>query len=163
VAATLGSYVFEDRLAYEERILQIFYFSGGMYKRFDATKPSTTAYLFTAKDAVGKGLDAAKTYKVHIPANPPVKDFWSIIAYGTKSRTFIKSPKITVSSNDEGVQVNDDGSIDLYIGPKPVKGFEANTVITNPKEDYFLIFRLYGAKPQLWNRRWKLGEPTLVD
>lgn len=54
-------------------------------------------------------------------------------------RTF--PPKITVSSNDEGVAVNDDGSIDLYLAPRPAKGFEANTVITNPDDNYFLMFR----------------------
>jgi hypothetical protein len=163
VAATLLSYAFDDRLAYQDRVTNVFYFSGGMYKSFDATKPSSTSYLMTAKDGAGKGLDPSKTYKIHIPANTPMKDFWSIIAYGTESRTFINSPKITVSSNDEGVKVNGDGSIDLYLGPKPVKGFEVNTVITNPDEDTFLMFRLYGATPQLWERKWQLGDPELVD
>ncbi len=92
-----------------------------------------------------------------------MNDFWSIIAYGTVSRTFMNSAKFTVSSNDEGVKVNADGSIDLYLSPKPVKGFEANTVIINPDEDYFLMFRLYGAKPQLWERKWQLGDPELAD
>ena len=162
VAATLASYVFEDRIAYEDRIFNHFYWSGGMYKSFDATKPSSTAYLMTAQDSARRGLDASKTYRINIPPNPPMKDFWSIIAYGNKSRTFINSPKFTVSSNDEGVIVNTDGSIDLYLSPKPVSGFEANTVITNPNEDAFLMFRLYGAKPQLWEKKWQLGDPVLV-
>jgi hypothetical protein len=163
VAATLLSYAFDDRLAYQDRVTNVFYFSGGMYKSFDATRPSSTSYLMTAQDGDGRGLDPSKTYRIHIPANPPMKDFWSIIAYGTESRTFINSPKITVSSNDEGVKVNGDGSIDLYLGPKPVKGFEANTVITNPKEDTFFMFRFYGATPELWERNWRLGDPELVD
>ena len=163
VAAGLASYVFDDRIAHEDRFFNHFYFSGGMYKSFDATKPSSTFYLMTAKDGAGSGLDASKTYKINIPANPPMKDFWSIIVYGTESRTFINSPKFTVSSNDEGMKVNGNGSIDLYLGPKPVKGFEANTVITNPDEDSFLMFRLYGAEPRLWKRKWKLGDPELVD
>jgi hypothetical protein len=163
VAATLGSYVFEDRMAYEDRIFNHFYFSGGMYKSFDATRPSSTAYMMTAQDGDGNGLEAAKTYKINVPANPPINDFWSIIAYGNVSRTFINSPKFTVSSNDEGVSVNDDGSIDLYLSPEPVAGYEANTVITNPNEDAFLMFRFYGAKPELWERNWKLGDPELVN
>lgn len=163
VAATLGSYVFNDFMAYEDRIFNHFYFSGGMYKSFDATRPSSTAYMMTAQDGNGQGLDASKTYKIHVPANAPIKDFWSIIAYGLESRTFSKSPQFTVSSNDEAVKVNVDGSIDLYLSPKPVKGYEANTVITNPKEDFFLMFRFYGAKPELWERKWKLGDPELVN
>jgi hypothetical protein len=133
-----------------------------MYKSFDATRPSKTAYMFTAQDDKGNALDPQRTYRIHIPANPPIEDFWSIIAYGTVSRTFIDSPKFTVSSNDEGVQVNTDGSIDLYLSLTPVKGFEANTIIINPNEDSFLCFRFYGANPELWNRKWKLGDPEIV-
>ena len=125
-------------------------------------RPSSTAYMMTAQDGAGSGLDTAKTYKVNVPTNVPTRDFWSIIVYGTVSRTFVNSPKFTVSSNDEGFVVNDDGSVDLYIGPAPVEGFEANTVITSPDEDYFLMFRFYGAEPRLWDREWVLGDPELV-
>ncbi len=159
---TLGSANYDRGLLYEDRYLYHFYLAGGIYKRFDPSKPASTAYVMTASDSEGKGLDASKTYKIRIPANPPIRDFWSIIAYGNKSRTFIDSPKFTVSSNDEGLNVNADGSIDLYLSPKPVKGYEANTVITNPKEDAFLMFRFYGAKPELWEKKWVLGDPALV-
>ena len=30
-------------------------------------------------------------------------------------------------------------------------------------EEYFLMFRLHGAKPELWERKWKLGDPELVE
>lgn len=55
------------------------------------------------------------------------------------------------------------GSIDLYLSPKPVKGFEANTLIINPDEYYFLMFRLYGAKPELWNNKWVLSRPEIFQ
>jgi hypothetical protein len=159
---SLLSYNYDDGLFYEERMRSLFYFSGGMYKRFDPNTPAATAYVMTAKDGEGLGLEAAKTYKINIPANVPMKEFWSIIAYGTKSRTFMNSERFTVSSNDEGVKVNSDGSIDLYLSPESVEGFEANTVIINPQEDYFLMFRFYGAKPELWEKKWILGDPELV-
>ena len=159
---TLGSANYDRGLFYQDRYLYHFYLAGGIYRRFDPSKPASTAYVMTASDGDGTGLDASKTYKIRIPANPPIRDFWSIIAYGNKSRTFIDSPKLTVSSNDEGLNVNADGSIDLYLSPKPVKGYEANTVITNPKEDAFLMFRFYGAKPELWEKKWILGDPELV-
>ncbi len=159
---TLGSANFDRGLFYEDRYLYHFYLAGGIYRRFDPSKPASTAYVMTASDSDGTGLDASRTYRIRIPANPPIRDFWSIIAYGNKSRTFIDSPKFTVSSNDEGLNVNADGSIDLYLSPKPVKGYEANTVITNPKEDAFFMFRFYGAKPELWEKKWVLGDPELV-
>ncbi len=161
--ATLGSYNLGDALHYEDRMARWFYFSGGFYKRWDPDKPVTTAYMMTARDSDRQPLDATKTYKINIPPNVPMRDFWSIIAYGNKSRTFIDSPKFTVSSNDEGLNVDVDGSTDLYLSPEPVKGYEANTVITNPKEDAFLMFRFYGAKPELWDKQWVLGDPELVQ
>lgn len=59
-------------------------------------------------------MDRSRTYKIHVLVNPLMMDFWSIIAYSTASRTFIDSPKITVSSNEEDIRVNDDGLIGLY-------------------------------------------------
>ena len=162
VIGTLGSFNFGEGLSYDNRYYYQFYFAGGFYKRFDPNKPAATAYVMTAQDSDRKPLDATKTYKINIPPNVPMKDFWSIILYGNESRTFLNSPKFTVSSNDEGVKFNSDGSLDLYLSPKPVKGFEANTVIMNPNEDAFLMFRFYGAKPELWNLKWKLGDPELV-
>jgi hypothetical protein len=163
VISTLGSFNFDEGLFYDNRLVNLFYFSGGMYKGFDPNKPAATAYVMTAQDSDRKPLDATKTYKINIPPNVPMKDFWSIILYGSESRTFLNSPKFTVSSSDEGVKVNSDGSVDLYLSPKPVKGFEANTVIMNPNEDAFLMFRFYGAKPELWKLKWKLGDPELIE
>jgi hypothetical protein len=162
VISTLGRQNFEHMMDYHSRFTDHFYIAGGMYNRFDVTRPAQTFYVMTAKDVNGKALDANKAYKISIPKDAPMRDFWSIIAYGQKSRSFIDSPKNTVSSNEEGVKVNADGSTDLYLSNKPVKGFEANTVIINPEEDYFLMFRLYGAKPELWKKQWKLGSPVEV-
>ena len=160
---TYGSFNLDDGLMYQDRIVRWFYFSGGYYRSWDPLKPAVNYYLMTARDRDGKVLEGSKTYKVHVPANPPMKDFWSLIAYGLKSRTFINSPKSTVTSADEGVVMNDDGSIDLYLSPKSVKGYEANTLITSPEEPAFLMFRFYGAKPVLWEKKWKLGDPELAQ
>ena len=54
--------------------------------------------------------------------------------------------------------MNEDGSIDLYLSPNPVKGYEANTVIMNPEEPAFLCFRFYGAKPELWEKNSRVRQ-----
>jgi len=49
-----------------------------------------------------------------------------------------------------------DGTIDLYFGPKAPKGMESNWLRTG--EDFFLIFRLYGPGPALFDKTWKLPD-----
>ena len=48
-------------------------------------------YIWAARDAKGRYLDGKKTYRLRIPANPPVKDFWSVTVYDTKSRSMLQS------------------------------------------------------------------------
>ncbi len=38
-------------------------------------------YAYTEQDADGNYLDGAKNYRLHIPANVPAKDFWSVVIY----------------------------------------------------------------------------------
>jgi hypothetical protein len=46
------------------------------------------------------------------------------------------------SRNIDTMQVNDDGSYDIYFAPTPPEGQESNWIPTS--EDYFLLFGLYG-------------------
>ena len=48
-------------------------------------------YLWTYKDAAGGFLDGAATYKLHIPAEVPAKDFWSVLVYDSLSRSELKN------------------------------------------------------------------------
>jgi hypothetical protein len=36
------------------------------------------------------------------------------------------------------------------------------TLITSPEEPAFLMFRFYGAKPELWEKKWILGDAELI-
>jgi len=60
------------------------------------------------------------------------------------------------SRNMDTMIANDDGSYDIYFGPNPPKGMEANCIPTG--EDFFLLFRLYGPESKDFYKTWMLGD-----
>jgi hypothetical protein len=116
-------------------------------------------YLWTYKDGAGGFLDGAKNYKLHIPANVPAKDFWSVLVYDSLSRSELqnrqKFPSVSLYS---GPKVNGDGSVDVYFGPTMPAGQEKNWIQTVPGKGWFPIFRFYGPLEPLFEKTWKLND-----
>jgi hypothetical protein len=118
-----------------------------------------TFYLTGLRDSDGNFYDGNSTYKLNVPKDTPVKDFWSVIAYSIKTKGFIRNqPEIGKATRDEKDMVkNDDGSFDIYIGKEAPKGMESN-FIPSGGEDFFLIFRLYGPESPTFFKTWKLND-----
>jgi hypothetical protein len=123
------------------------------------------AYLGAYKDKNDKWFDGGKTYKLTVPANPPAKQFWSLTIYDTYDRVGIdnKTQNADISSRDEGLRKNPDGSVDLYVGPSAPPGYEKNWLQTNPGKAWFAYFRLYGPLEPYLNRSWKLPDFEMVN
>ena len=49
------------------------------------------AYLGAYKDSEGNWLDGSKNYTLHIPTNPPAKEFLSITLYDVDNRCLINN------------------------------------------------------------------------
>jgi hypothetical protein len=115
-------------------------------------------YLMGQKDSNGNALKGSDTYKLHVPANVPVKQFWAATVYDqSESNFFRESPKIEVNSYQK-IKKNSDGSVDLYFGPKPPAGKESNWIYTSSEKAWFVVFRFYGPKPEIINKKWELPD-----
>ena len=77
-------------------------------------------------DSKSNPLDGNKTYKLHLPPNIPVKDFWSLIVYDSQTRSQLQTDQRfpMVSSQTKGLAINGDKSVDVYFGPKAPTGKE---------------------------------------
>ena len=123
-----------------------------------------SAYAAAFVDAKGDPLDGSKTYKVHLPPNIPEKNFWSFTLYDTQSRSMLQTDQQfpAVGSDNKGMVVNADTSVDVYFGPKAPAGKENNWVQTDPGKGWSTIFRLYGPLEPWFDKTWRPGEIELV-
>ncbi|SHK49820.1 Uncharacterized conserved protein [Shimia gijangensis] len=117
-----------------------------------------TFYLGGLRDSSGEMLNGTDTYKLTIPADTPAEDFWSVIAYSMKTKGFFQGAERVglATPNLPDMQVNDDGSADVFFAPQPPAGMENNWIPTG--EDFFLLFRLYGPTKGWLESGWKLPD-----
>jgi hypothetical protein len=121
-------------------------------------------YLETSKDSQGHWLDGGRTYRMRVPAHPPVKQFWSITLYDNVSR----GPLITaqgaadLSSRQPGLVRNADGSVDVVFSPRRPAGV-SNWIQTTPGKGWFSYFRFYGPTEAYFNKSWQLNDIEAVQ
>jgi hypothetical protein len=116
-------------------------------------------YLMEIANKDSKSFDGGRTYRLNVPANPPVNLYWSATVYDRATHALIREmPWSSRGSNPPGLTKNADGSMDLYFGPKAPAGKESNWVPTNPSGQFEVLFRFYGPEKPLFDKTWELGD-----
>jgi hypothetical protein len=98
-------------------------------------------YIQAFRDKDGNHFDGGKSYRLHVPANPPAAAFWSLTAYNSATRSMVQNPTNDAAhaSYDE-LKTNADGSFDMYFGPIAPAGQESNWTETVPGRGFYLMF-----------------------
>ncbi len=122
-----------------------------------------STYVQAFKDKDGNRPDGGKSYRLHVPANVPVSNFWSLTLYATATRSMVQnSTNNAAHSSYDKLKANTDGSIDLYFGPKAPAGLESNWIQTIPGAGFYPMFRFYGPKDGVFDGTWKLSDLELM-
>ncbi len=120
-------------------------------------------YLMGLRDKAGELFDGSSLYRLRVPKDVPAAQFWSAIVYSMKTKGFINNAsKVGLGSvHNADLKQNEDGTIDIYFGPKAPEGMESNWLPTG--EDFFLIFRLYGPEKALFDKTWTLPDVEKIS
>ena len=125
---------------------------------------SATFYLDIAETQDGKWLDGSKNYKLVVPANVPVNDFWAVTTYDLQTASYQRNiDKSSIDSNMKEVKRNKDGTTTIYFGPEAPKGKENNWLPTVEGRRFFLLFRFYGPQKGVFDGSWELNDIELVE
>ncbi|GAA1988383.1 DUF1254 domain-containing protein [Catenulispora subtropica] len=157
----LGGYRFQaDGTGLLDSAVQLYFWGG-------ATNPGMAAkmigrgsqYALAFVDAGGEPFDGGVDYRLHVPPNVPVNNFWSVLVYDTQTRSMLQTGQEwpSVTSQDRELVVNDDGSVDVDFGPEAPAG-QRNWIQTVPGKRWFTIFRLYGPLEPWFDKTWRLPD-----
>jgi hypothetical protein len=121
-------------------------------------------YLFATRDSRGERLDGAKGYRLVVPPDVPVRQYWSATAYDFATHALIRDvPWAGRSSLTPGLTTHADGSTELHFAPRPRNGDGSNWVPTRAGGRFEVLFRFYGPEKPLFDRTWALPDLEPVD
>jgi len=123
------------------------------------------AYLASYRDREDHAFDGAESYRLRIPPNAPMKQFWSVTVYDVDTRSLIQNQEQIAdrSSRQPDLAKNADGSVDIYFAPTAPEGFEKNWIPTVHGQAWFTYFRLYAPLEAYFDKSWPLPDIEKIE
>lgn len=157
-----GGYKFEQNgVRVLDAYSAFFFYATGVTPAMDSKVVGQgSQYMAAFVDANRRPFDGSKNYKLHLPSNIPVKQFWSVILYDNQTRSMLQTDQRwpAVTSQNKDVLINPDGSVDIYFGPTPPVGKENNWIQTIPGKGWNTLLRLYGPLQPWFDKTWRPSE-----
>ncbi len=115
-------------------------------------------YLGTWVDDTGCPLSGDGNYRLRVPPHVPARQFWAATVYEGATAAFVTRASRVELGSYQPLRRNDDGSVDLYFGPRPPAADDANWLPTPPHQPWFVLFRFYGPERALFDQTWRLPD-----
>ncbi|MGB7372291.1 DUF1254 domain-containing protein [Erythrobacter sp.] len=120
-------------------------------------------YAYTTfLDANGNPLDGSRgTYVLELDSAPPSDFFWSVTVYDQATQELFPNPagKYLVSSNTQGLQVADDGSISITLATDA----SGPNAIPVPEGPFYLALRAQGPRREMREGIWQPNPVRLIE
>jgi hypothetical protein len=117
-------------------------------------------YLMATRDNKDRPFHGGSTYRLHVPPNVPVRQYWSATVYDRATHGLVRDMmRASRSSQSPGLEFNGDGSTDIYFGPAAPANKESNWVPTSSRGEFEVLFRFYGPEKSLFEKKtWRLPD-----
>jgi hypothetical protein len=121
-------------------------------------------YLISIRDKDGNTFDGGNSYRLNVPANAPVEQYWSATVYDRATHALVRDlPRASRSSQIPEMQKNADNSVDVYFGPQAPAGKDSNWVPTKPGSGFEVMFRAYAPTKAFFDKSWRLTDIEKVN
>jgi hypothetical protein len=120
---------------------------------------SGSYYLMATKEKQGRPLVGGSTYRLTVPPDVPVTQFWSATVYDRSTHGLVREvARASRSSQSPDLQVQANRSVDIYFGCAAPPTQESNWVPTSPHGEFEVLFRFYGPEKSLFAKTWRLPD-----
>lgn len=161
-----GSYKFEhDGVRLINDRVRFHYYATGITPAMVSSPVGTgSSYVIGLRDSDGEILNGGNNYKLNIPANVPALRFWEVTVYDNQTRSMLQTDQTLpgVTSIQEDIVKNEDGSYDIYFGPQKPDG-SVNWVQTIPNKGWNMLWRVYSPTQVWYDKSWRPSEIELIN